>query len=47
MWLNRVMGKNTGILTSHLRQLLKNYYLDDKILSAIEEATQKNRVFRL
>lgn len=45
-WLNRVMGKNTGILTSHGgEQVLKDYYLDSKILTAIEEATLKIKVF--
>jgi len=45
-WVNRVMGKNTGILTSHGgEQVLKDYYLDGKILSAIEEAALKVRVF--
>lgn len=45
-WVNRVMGKNTGILTSHGgEQVLKDYYLDSKILSAIEEAVLKVRVF--
>tara|TARA_R110000868_G_scaffold1859_1_gene14813 strand:- start:109 stop:1374 length:1266 start_codon:yes stop_codon:yes gene_type:complete len=45
-WMNRVLGKNTRLLTSHGgEQVLKDYYLDDKILSAIEEATLKIRVF--
>ena len=40
------MGKNTGILTSNGgEQVIKDYYLDGKILSTIEEATLKIRVF--
>jgi hypothetical protein len=43
---NRVMGKSTGLLTSHSgEQVLKDHYIDSTILTAIEEATLKIRVF--
>jgi integrase len=45
-WVNRVMGKNTGLLTSHVGdQVLKDYYIDGTILSTIEEAVMKIRIF--
>ena len=45
-WVNRVMGKSTGLLTSHSgEQVLKDHYIDSTILTAIEEATLKIRVF--
>ena len=45
-WVNKVMGKNTGLLTSHSgEKVLKDHYIDSTILSAIEEATLKIRVF--
>jgi hypothetical protein len=45
-WMYRVMGKDTGLLTSHSSEkVLKDHYIDSSILSAIEEATLKIRVF--
>lgn len=45
-WVNRSMGKSTGLLTSHSgEQVLKDHYIDSTILSAIEEAVLKVRVF--
>ncbi|MFV8392471.1 hypothetical protein [Flavobacterium sp. LB2P6] len=45
-WMYRVMGKNTGLLTSHSgEKILKDHYIDSTVLSAIEEATLKIRVF--
>lgn len=45
-WMYRVMGKNTGLLTSHSgEKILKDHYIDSTVLSAIEEATLKTRVF--
>jgi integrase len=45
-WVNRVMGKSTGLLTSHSgEQVLNDHYIDSTILTAIEEATLKIRVF--
>ena len=36
-WVNQTMGNETGLLTSHSTQeVLERYYLDPKILSAIE-----------
>lgn len=45
-WVNRSMGKSTGLLTSHSgEQVLKDHYIDGTILSTIEEAVLKVRVF--
>ena len=45
-WVNRSMGKSTGLLTSHSgEQVLKDHYIDSTILSAIEEAVLKVRIF--
>ena len=45
-WVNRVMGKSTGLLTSHSgEQVLKDHYIDSTILTEIEEATLKISVF--
>jgi hypothetical protein len=45
-WVNRVMGINTGLLTSHSgQQILKDHYIDSTILTSIEEATLKIKVF--
>jgi hypothetical protein len=45
-WANQVMGKETGLLTSHSNNsVIEKYYLDPKILSAIEMGTLKIRVF--
>jgi len=40
------MGKETGLLTSHSnKNVIKKYYLDPKIRSAIEIGNMKIRVF--
>jgi integrase len=45
-WVNRSMGKSTRLLTSHSgEQVLKDHYIDGTILSAIEEAVLKVRIF--
>ncbi|NRT15285.1 integrase [Flavobacterium sp. 28A] len=45
-WLNRAMGKDTGILTSHGgQQVLVDHYIDGTILTAVEEAALEFRVF--
>lgn len=45
-WMYRVMGKNTGLLTSHSgEKILKDHYIDSTVLSAIEEATLKTKIF--
>jgi integrase len=45
-WVNKAMGKNTGILTSHSGgKVLKDYYIDSSILSTIEEAALKIKIF--
>lgn len=45
-WMHRAMGKNTGLLTSHSgEKILKDHYIDSTVLSALEEATLKIRVF--
>lgn len=44
--MNRIMGKNTGLLTSHSgEKILKDHHIGSTILSALEEATLKIRVF--
>jgi hypothetical protein len=36
-WVNQTMGNETGLLTSHSTQeVLERFYLDPKVLSAIE-----------
>jgi integrase len=45
-WVNQVMGNETGLLTSHANNnVIERYYLDPKILSAIEVGSMKIRVF--
>ena len=45
-WVNAVVHKETGILSSHsTHEVLKTFYLDPKILSTIEEAALKIQVF--
>ena len=45
-WVNQVMGNETGLLTSHANNnVIEKYYLDPKILSAIEIGAMKIRVF--
>ena len=45
-WVNRVMEGETGLLTSHSTgKVLQDYYIDKKVLTAIEEATLKIKIF--
>ena len=45
-WVNQAMGNETGLLTSHSTQeVLEKYYLDPKILSAIERGALEIKVF--
>ena len=45
-WLNEAVGKETGLLTSHTTEnVLKNHYIDAKIATAIDKATQKVSIF--
>jgi len=45
-WTNQVLGTETGLVTSHATgQILKDYYIDPKVLSAIEIAALEVRVF--
>ena len=45
-WVNRVLGKDTGKITSHsTHQVLKDYYLDPTILSAIEKVALEIKIF--
>jgi integrase len=45
-WVNNQLGDNTGLVTSHsTNQVLEKFYLDPKILTAIETTALKVRVF--
>jgi integrase len=45
-WVNQTMGDETGLLTSHSTQkVLERYYLDPKVLSAIERGALEIKVF--
>lgn len=45
-WMYKVMGKSTGLLTSHSgEKVLTDHYIDSTVLTALEEATLKIRVF--
>lgn len=45
-WINRIMGKSTGLLTSHSgEKVLKDHYIDSTILTAVEESVLKVKVF--
>lgn len=45
-WVNHAMGKDTGKLTSHSTgNVLQDHYIDSTILTAIEEAVLKVKVF--
>lgn len=45
-WLNRVIGNQTGVLTSHSgEQVLKDHYIDTRVLTTIEEAALKVKIF--
>lgn len=45
-WVNKELGDNTGLITSHsTNKVLEKFYLDPKILTAIETTALKVRVF--
>ena len=45
-WVNKVMEKDTAVLTSHSTQkTLDNHYLDPKIISIIEKAALQIKIF--
>ena len=45
-WTNQILGSETGRVTSHATgQILKDYYLDPKVLGAVEKAALEVRVF--
>jgi integrase len=45
-WVNEVMAKETGLLTSHsTHELLMNHYIDPTILSAIEKGAAEIKIF--
>ncbi len=45
-WVNQAMGNQTGILTSHsTNEVLEKFYLDPKVLSAIEIGAMKIKIF--
>jgi integrase len=45
-WVNEVMAKETGLLTSHsTHELLMNHYIDPTILSAVEKGAAEIKIF--
>ena len=44
-WVNQVMGNQTGIITSQSNQVIDKYYLDQKVLTAIERGALEIKVF--
>lgn len=45
-WTNQVLGNDTGLVTSHATgQVLKDYYIDPKVLGAVEKAALEVRVY--
>ncbi len=45
-WVNQAMGNQTGILTSHsTNEVLEKFYLDPKVLSAVEVGAMKIKIF--
>ena len=45
-WLRVIMDKQTGLLSSHSsEEILERHYIDPKILSAVEKAILKLKVF--
>jgi integrase len=45
-WVNNELGSNTGLITSHsTNEVLEKFYIDPKILTAIETTALKVRVF--
>ncbi|MFN5021748.1 MAG: hypothetical protein ACK5GP_08865 [bacterium] len=45
-WHHQVLGDDTGLVSSHsTTQVLEKYYLDPKVLTAVEVSALKVRVF--
>ena len=45
-WHHQVLGDDTGLVSSHsTTQVLEKYYLDPKVLTAVEISALKVRVF--
>ena len=45
-WVNQAMGTKTGILTNHsTEKVLKEHYLDPKVISTIEKAVLDVKIF--
>lgn len=45
-WVNKVMGKSTGLLTGHSgEQVLKDHYIDSLVLNNIEKAALEIKIF--
>ena len=44
-WVNQVMGNQTGLITSQSNQVIDKYYLDPKVLTAIEKGALEIKVF--
>jgi hypothetical protein len=44
-WVNQVMGNQTGLITSQSNQVIDKYYLDPKVLSAVEKAALEIKIF--
>jgi len=44
-WVNQVMGNQTGLITSQSTEVIGKYYLDPKVLSAIEKAALQIKIF--
>lgn len=45
-WVNQAMGTDTGLITSHsTEEVIEKYYIDPKILSAIEIGAMNIKVF--
>ena len=45
-WVNQAMGNQTGLLTSHsTMEVLEEFYLDPKVLSAVEQGAMHIKVF--
>ncbi len=45
-WHHQVLGDDTGLVSSHsTTQILEKYYLDPKVLTAVEISALKVRVF--
>ena len=45
-WVNQAMGNQTGVLTSHsTNEVLEKFYLDPKVLSAVEKGALEIKIF--